>query len=144
MKLTHEVLELRTKHAFNIARAAGPMTCAGHVWVRITDNDGTEGWGEAAANGYYGETADTVVAVLPVYERALQATLGDADGFDVLALQRAETCCRAGGRPQPGRTGRGLCRTSRPGRQEARRTDVAAVGPRCRGRAAFIVHHRHR
>jgi L-Ala-D/L-Glu epimerase len=91
MKLTHEILELRTKHAFNIARAAGPLMRR-TVWVRAIAGDGTEGWGEAAANGYYGETADTVVAVLPAYERALQTTLGgDVDDFDVLALQRAET-----------------------------------------------------
>jgi L-Ala-D/L-Glu epimerase len=64
------------------------------VWLRITAADGTEGWGEAAPNIYYGETADTVLAVLPVYERALRAALGEDAAADaanaVFALERAE------------------------------------------------------
>jgi L-Ala-D/L-Glu epimerase len=87
MRITHEVLELRTTYAFNIARAAGPAVRR-NVWVRITDNDGVEGWGEAAANAYYGETADTVIALLPVYERALNSAIGEVDGE--LALERLE------------------------------------------------------
>jgi L-Ala-D/L-Glu epimerase len=85
MMLTHEVLELRTRHAFHIARAAGPAVRR-TVWVRITAEDDIEGWGEAAANAYYGETADTVVALLPLYERALN----DAGADDPLALERAD------------------------------------------------------
>ena len=34
------------------------------MWVRLTDADGAEGWGEADPSRYYGETADTVLAVL--------------------------------------------------------------------------------
>lgn len=86
-KIRHEVLELGTKHAFNIARAAAPPVRR-TVFIRIQDGSGSEGWGEAAANPYYGETADTVIALLPVYEQALNAAIGDAD--DVLALDRAE------------------------------------------------------
>jgi len=81
MKITHEILELHTKHPFNIARAAAPPLRRS-VWVRITDDDGNEGWGEAAANAYYGETVNTVVALLPLYENALNAT-----GADVLELE---------------------------------------------------------
>lgn len=89
MRITHEVLELRTTYAFNIARAAGPAVRR-NVWVRITDDDGVEGWGEAAANAYYGETADTVIALLPVYERALNNAIGEADGdFALERLERA-------------------------------------------------------
>jgi L-Ala-D/L-Glu epimerase len=88
MKITHEVLELRTKYAFHIARAAGaPVRRT--VWVRITAEDGHEGWGEAAANAYYGETADTVIALLPLYERALNDAAAQA-GSEPLALERAE------------------------------------------------------
>jgi L-Ala-D/L-Glu epimerase len=52
------------------------------VWVRIIDDDGVEGWGEAAANAYYGETADTVIALLPLYERALNAAVDGPTGGD--------------------------------------------------------------
>lgn len=87
MKITHEVLELRTTYAFHIARAAGAPVRR-NVWIRITDDDGVEGWGEAAANAYYGETADTVIALLPLYERVLNSAVDGADG--VLALERVE------------------------------------------------------
>jgi L-Ala-D/L-Glu epimerase len=95
MRITHEVLELRTKYAFHIARAAGPAVRR-TVWIRIIDDDGVEGWGEAAANAYYGETADTVIALLPVYERALNEALSRADGpagaaaTQLVALEQAE------------------------------------------------------
>lgn len=91
MKITHEVLELRTTYAFNIARAAGPAVRR-NVWVRVTDDDGAEGWGEAAANAYYGETADTVMALLPVYERALNNAAAESDGG--LSLESAERAVR--------------------------------------------------
>jgi L-Ala-D/L-Glu epimerase len=87
MKLSYEVLELRTTHAFNIARAVGAPVRR-NVWVRITDDDGVEGWGEAAANFYYGETADTVLALLPLYERALNRSLEETGGE--LVLEAAE------------------------------------------------------
>jgi L-Ala-D/L-Glu epimerase len=95
-KIRHEVLELTTTHAFNIARAAAPPVRRS-VWVRIEDGNGGEGWGEAAANAYYGETADTVSALLPRYEQALNESVGR--GGDVLALERAEAAVeRAAGR----------------------------------------------
>ncbi|HEX2167025.1 MAG TPA: dipeptide epimerase, partial [Longimicrobiales bacterium] len=83
----HEVLELTTKHAFNIARAAAPPVRR-TVWVRVRDGEGHEGWGEAAANAYYGETADTVISLLPLYERALNDALPDGE---LPALERAES-----------------------------------------------------
>ncbi|HSJ33283.1 MAG TPA: dipeptide epimerase [Longimicrobiales bacterium] len=85
--IRHEVMELTTTHAFNIARAAAPPVRR-TVWVKIQDGTGAEGWGEAAANAYYGETADTVIALLPLYERALNDSIGEGD--EVLALERAE------------------------------------------------------
>jgi L-alanine-DL-glutamate epimerase-like enolase superfamily enzyme len=54
------------------------------VWVRARDDDGAEGWGEAAATPFYGETADTVQAVLPTYVRALNAVGGDAFSLERL------------------------------------------------------------
>jgi L-Ala-D/L-Glu epimerase len=84
MKLDFEVLDLRTAHEFHIAREAAPPAW-NTVWVRIRDGDGAEGWGEAAPNAFYGETADTVQAVLT----RLAAVLERLDG-DPLALERAE------------------------------------------------------
>jgi L-Ala-D/L-Glu epimerase len=98
MKLSYEVLELRTTHAFNIARAAGAPVRR-NVWVRITDADGVEGWGEAAANFYYGETADTVMALLPLYERALNRSLEETGGELVLEAAERAVALAAGYNP---------------------------------------------
>lgn len=92
MNLEYEVLELKTRHAFNISRMAGePVRRT--VMVRLIDDDGAEGWGEAAVSTpYYGETADTVVAVLPRIAAALRAARGEGSGVDGggLRLERLE------------------------------------------------------
>jgi L-alanine-DL-glutamate epimerase-like enolase superfamily enzyme len=80
LRVSAEVLELRTKHPFIIAR--GGSSDYRSVWVKVTDHDGHEGWGEAAATKFYGETTDTVLATLSLY-----ATQMPADPFD---LERAE------------------------------------------------------
>lgn len=85
MHLTFETLELRTLHAFNIAREKAPPARY-DVWVRIRDGEGNEGWGEAPATPYYGETADTVAAVLP----RLAPVIEEAAGGDPFALERME------------------------------------------------------
>ncbi len=64
-----ELLQLRTKHPFIIAR--GGQSDYRTVWVRITDADGLEGWGEAAPSKFYGETADSALAALKVYGNVL-------------------------------------------------------------------------
>lgn len=84
MKLSWETFDLETKHAFTIARMKAP-TARRAVWVRITDDDGLEGWGEAAPNAYYGETPETVEAVLRRYGAAIEGAEGDA-----FALERIE------------------------------------------------------
>ncbi|MFI5207169.1 MAG: dipeptide epimerase [Gemmatimonadales bacterium] len=81
LKLTHEVLELETAHPFGIAR--GTQHAYRAVWVRLTDQDGAEGWGEANPSSYYGETADTVVATLG----RLAPLLRDADPFDLETIE---------------------------------------------------------
>ncbi|HEX8392447.1 MAG TPA: dipeptide epimerase [Longimicrobium sp.] len=86
MKLTFEIVELQTRHAFNIARQVGPPTRR-LVWVRVRDNDGVEGWGEASPQPFYGETADTVTAILPRLAEALE----EAAGGDPFALERIDT-----------------------------------------------------
>jgi L-alanine-DL-glutamate epimerase-like enolase superfamily enzyme len=72
MRLEHEILTLRTKHPFTIARGGASEWRV--VWVRLIDDDGTEGWGEAAPSRFYGESADSVVSSLrgfaPLLERA--------------------------------------------------------------------------
>ncbi|HEX2189127.1 MAG TPA: dipeptide epimerase [Longimicrobiaceae bacterium] len=85
MRLEAETLVLRTRHAFNIAREAAPPERR-DVWVRLRDDDGREGWGEAPATPFYGETAETVAAVLPRLAEALERA---ADG-DPFALERIE------------------------------------------------------
>ena len=80
LKLTAEIIALRTRHPFVIAR--GGSSDYHVVWVRLTDADGLEGWGEADPSSYYRETADTVLRAL----RTLEPHLPD-DPFD---LERAE------------------------------------------------------
>lgn len=82
LRLSAEILELRTRHPFIIAR--GGQSEYRTVWVRVTDADGAEGWGEAAPTKFYGETAETVLAALNVYAAVLPA-----DSFDLEAADRA-------------------------------------------------------
>ncbi|CAN5636876.1 dipeptide epimerase [soil metagenome] len=85
MQLQAEILPLRTRHAFHIARAVAPPVRE-TVWVRLLDEEGNEGWGEAAATPFYGETAETVTAILP----RLGAALADAAAGDPFAIERIE------------------------------------------------------
>ncbi len=62
MKLWHEIVTVQTTHPFVIAR--GGQSEYRTVWVKVTDGDGQEGWGEAAPSRFYGETPETVVAAL--------------------------------------------------------------------------------
>ena len=83
MKLSHEIVALRTKHPFIIARGGSSEYRV--VRVTVTDDDGVTGWGEAAPSRHYGETADTVASVMPV----LAAVLEDTNGWSLEALERA-------------------------------------------------------
>ena len=86
MHLTSELIDLHTLHAFNIAReAAAPVRRS--VWIRVRDDEGLEGWGEAAANAFYGETAETVQAIIPRLAAALEES---AEG-DPFALEYIES-----------------------------------------------------
>ena len=62
MKIEHEIVTVRTRTPFVIARGGASEWRL--VWVRVIDNDGSEGWGEAAPSRFYGETTETVIAVL--------------------------------------------------------------------------------
>lgn len=82
MRIEHEIITLRTAHPFVIARGGSSEWRV--VWVRIIDNDGNVGWGEAAPSRFYGETADTVVAVLGRIAPLL-------DGADQWSLETIES-----------------------------------------------------
>ena len=62
MKLSHETISLHTRYPFVIAR--GGYASHENVVVRIEDDDGLEGLGEAAPNRYYGESTGSVIAAL--------------------------------------------------------------------------------
>jgi len=81
LRLAHEILQLETAHPFGIAR--GVQSAYRVVWVRLTDADGVEGWGEADPSSYYGETAETVVTAL---ER-LGPVVASADPFDLETVE---------------------------------------------------------
>ena len=80
MRLQHEVVALRTRYPFVIAR--GGYAAHENVVVRITDDDGIEGLGEAAPNRYYGESVATVVAALEQFA----PVLGSADSWSLEAI----------------------------------------------------------
>jgi len=81
MKLSHQVVALRTVHPFIIARGGSSEYRV--VRVTLTDADGATGWGEAAPSAFYGETADSVISVLPVLARVL-------DGANAWSLEAIE------------------------------------------------------
>jgi L-Ala-D/L-Glu epimerase len=94
MRLETEVITVHTTHPFVIARGGSSEWRV--VWVRLIDNDGLEGWGEAAPSRFYGETSDTVLAALerlrPIIEAAhasdieqLEAAMASALRFNAAA-----------------------------------------------------------
>jgi L-alanine-DL-glutamate epimerase-like enolase superfamily enzyme len=80
LRLEAEIQELRTTYPFRIARHEHFEIRT--VLVRLRDDDGLEGWGEAAPQRFYGETPETVLAALGLYATALPR--------DPLALEEAE------------------------------------------------------
>jgi len=81
MKLSHQTIELNPTHPFVIAR--GGYTHHRNVIVRLTDDDGVEGYGEAAPNRYYGESVSTVIAALGQFKPVLER----ADPFSLEAIE---------------------------------------------------------
>lgn len=64
MRLLHDRYSIHPKVPFAIARST--TTAYDRVRFTLLDDTGIEGWGEAAPNAFYGESADTVVAALPI------------------------------------------------------------------------------
>ncbi len=80
LKVSHEVVCLKTRYPFVIAR--GGYAAHENVVVRIVDDDGIEGWGEAAPNKYYGESVATVAAALDQFA----PVLGTAESWSLEAI----------------------------------------------------------
>jgi L-Ala-D/L-Glu epimerase len=87
MKLLHDRYTIHPRVPFAIARSS--TTAYDRVRVRLLDDAGVEGWGEAAPNAFYGESADTVIAALPRLARLAQrpTTVGSLHDIDSLEEQ---------------------------------------------------------
>jgi L-Ala-D/L-Glu epimerase len=83
MRLVTEVITVETLHPFVIARGGSSEWRV--VMVRLIDDDGLEGWGEAAPSRFYGETADTVLAALD----RLRPIVEGAQASDIEAIELA-------------------------------------------------------
>ena len=81
MRLVHEISTVRTRTPFVIARGGASEWRL--VFVRVIDDDGAEGWGEAAPSRFYGETTETVIAVLD----RLAAVLEKANAWSLEAIE---------------------------------------------------------
>jgi L-alanine-DL-glutamate epimerase-like enolase superfamily enzyme len=81
MKIQHDISIVHTTHPFVIAR--GSTSEHRLMRIRITDDDGVEGWGEAAPNSFYGETTETAIAALarltPIVEACDPWALDDVE-----------------------------------------------------------------
>ncbi len=97
MNFDFEIQELRTAHSFAIARAAS-VPVRRSLRVRTWMDGEVEGLGEApVTTSYYGETAGTAAAVLPL----LAEVASGACGSDGLELEQCEAAMSAtiGGNP---------------------------------------------
>ncbi len=92
MKLSHEVISLDTRYPFVIAR--GGYAAHENVVVRIVDDAGLEGLGEAAPNRYYGESVGSVVAALERFAPVLATA--DAWSLESIEAQLDRTLRRNG------------------------------------------------
>ena len=80
LRLQTELQTLTTRHPFIIAR--GGQSEYRTVLVRVTDDDGLEGMGEAAATKFYGETPESVLAALRIYGEAMPRSAFDLEEAD--------------------------------------------------------------
>jgi L-alanine-DL-glutamate epimerase-like enolase superfamily enzyme len=69
MQISHEIVPVHTTVPFVISRGGASEWRT--VTVRVRDDDGVEGWGEAAPSRFYGETPESVVAALSRFSDAL-------------------------------------------------------------------------
>jgi L-alanine-DL-glutamate epimerase-like enolase superfamily enzyme len=88
-----EQVDLPLEHTFTISR--GSETTARNVVVRVTDDGGMTGVGAAAPSRHYGETVETVEAVLPELLDVVQE-VGDPHALDRIERR---TAARMGDNP---------------------------------------------
>jgi L-alanine-DL-glutamate epimerase-like enolase superfamily enzyme len=81
VRISHEVINLKTRYPFVIAR--GGYAAHENVIVTIVDDVGIEGFGEAAPNRYYGETVGSVAAALEKFA----PVLAGADAWSLEAVE---------------------------------------------------------
>jgi L-alanine-DL-glutamate epimerase-like enolase superfamily enzyme len=81
MRLSHQTIELNPTHPFVIAR--GGYSHHRNVIVRLTDEEGYDGFGEAAPNRYYGESVSTVISALAQFKPILER----ADAFSLESIE---------------------------------------------------------
>ena len=82
MRVSWEKGTIETAHPFRISRSVRTHDVV--VWLRL-ELEGIEGWGEAAPNDFYGESAETVVAGL---ERLAAQLEGIEDPWGLEPLER--------------------------------------------------------
>lgn len=85
MKLLHDRFTIHPRVPFAIAR--GSTAAYDRVRVRLTDDAGMEGWGEAAPNAFYRESADTVAAALPALAQVAGRSRTVSSLRDIAALE---------------------------------------------------------
>ena len=85
MKLRFERFTIHPKVPFAISRST--TTSYDRVRVILTDYAGVEGWGEAAPNVFYKESADSVVAALDVLEPIVERSRGIESLHDADVLE---------------------------------------------------------
>ena len=88
LEASFERRELALEFPFTIAR--GTTTVSENVFVRIEDENGTVGIGGAGPSSHYGETPDTVEAVLPSL-LAVVEEVGDPFALDRIERRMRET-----------------------------------------------------
>ncbi|HMI55323.1 MAG TPA: hypothetical protein VK494_03965, partial [Gemmatimonadaceae bacterium] len=79
--MSHQTIELNPTHPFVIAR--GGYSHHRNVIVRLTDEEGYDGFGEAAPNRYYGESVSTVISALAQFKPILER----ADAFSLESIE---------------------------------------------------------
>lgn len=82
MRFRGEIVTVHTRHPFVIAR--GGTSEYRVVRITVSDEDGGEGWGEAAPNRFYDETPESALAALDL----LAPVLADLDPWSLEEAER--------------------------------------------------------
>jgi len=130
-----ERVSLPLENPFTIFR--GTQTDAENVIVKIADEAGMTGVGGAAPSAHYGETADTVEAVLPDLLDAVERVVGPHALHEI----EAELAAVVSGNPPPAPPSRSRSTTSP---RSGSASPPPSLGARPHGRARDLLHDRTR